>query len=718
MHLLSRTALAIGFLVSGVGVASAQFTANFLTNTIDGLTSNWVGNYHIGSNTTFNVLQVINGGVLTNQFGFMGYEVSGSNAFALVDGNGSAWINTTNLTVGRSGRAELVITNGGKVVNSVSTVGGSGGGGNVAASGSRVLVSGNGSLWTNAGSVSVGYLAPAQVHVNNGGRVISSQLNIGLTYSSLPGSNSVVTVSGSGSVWTNTGGVSVGYSAPNTQLVITNGGRMAANSLVYFGGGGGVAGSNTLVLISGSNSVFSGGNMFFFGNSSSFNTLTINDGGLLSAQNQIRVSTVSSGSSNTVNVSDPGSVLTTPNSLNVGELGSENRLFISNAGQVTAATVNVGSSGSASNNRVRITSQGVLEANTLTIGGTNGSITNFGGVFQFSTSAPTITPGATIGGSIVLTNGTISFRGIANAPLTALGGITYQGDNAFRLNRATNATVTSYTFDTGLGADHYTRLELLNGGTAWRSSALTIGSHGVLLVSNAAATVEGVLTNWGSVRVVNSQVTYKGPVVLGGTYASDPSTNTFGSNLTVTASGALQGGNGDVFVFQQSLFLETTNRSQFDLSSAAMRFTNASGGPTNHVLDLSGSGALDLGSNWLNVVQLATNFSLGRLEIGLGNSVQITGATTNAFYVGVLDLAGLGTNALPALLDLDVNVYYDATAVGNAYLEGKTYDFSQWNGALIPLTVIPEPSVAMLVAAPLVAWALVGRKKTRTKNSC
>ena len=47
--------------------ARAQFTADFQTNTISGVTSNWVGTFYtVGSNTMSDALRVINGGVLSN----------------------------------------------------------------------------------------------------------------------------------------------------------------------------------------------------------------------------------------------------------------------------------------------------------------------------------------------------------------------------------------------------------------------------------------------------------------------------------------------------------------------------------------------------------------------------------------------------------------------------------------------------------------------------
>jgi T5SS/PEP-CTERM-associated repeat protein len=106
--------------------AFAQFTTNFQTNTISGVTSNWVGNgfYIVGSNTFSDVLQVNSSGVLSNGSGALGYAAGGSNNIAVVSGTGSTWKNATNLTIGFLGAGnQLIITNGGRAIDQAGTLG-------------------------------------------------------------------------------------------------------------------------------------------------------------------------------------------------------------------------------------------------------------------------------------------------------------------------------------------------------------------------------------------------------------------------------------------------------------------------------------------------------------------------------------------------------------------------------------------------------------------
>jgi hypothetical protein len=154
---------------------------------------------------------------------------------------------------------------------------------------------------------------------------------------------------------------------------------------------------------------------------------------------------------------------------------------------------------------VSIHNGGLLEANTITQ--PSGTMTNSGGIYQFSAASPVVNP--TTAGTIILTNGIISFRAVTNANVKAnwpggnqLTNILYQGANAFRLDNATNsATGQSYTFGTGLGDTNYCRLELLNG-SMYRGGTATIGNGGSLVVSNGTSTISNLTFASGSTLTV------------------------------------------------------------------------------------------------------------------------------------------------------------------------------------------------------------------------
>src|SRR5438093_779749 len=101
------------------GKAQAQFSADYQTNIISGVASNWPGNYYVGSNTVFDLLQIDSGGSLTNGTGWLGYESNALYNSALITGSGSVWKCNGDLYVGNSGGdCRLVIENSGVVYNS------------------------------------------------------------------------------------------------------------------------------------------------------------------------------------------------------------------------------------------------------------------------------------------------------------------------------------------------------------------------------------------------------------------------------------------------------------------------------------------------------------------------------------------------------------------------------------------------------------------------
>jgi len=148
--------------------SEAQYTADFQTNIISGVTSNWSGSYWIGDDTfSMNVLVIQSNGVLTNFDGLVGHS-SSSNDSAVVSDSGSVWINHGEVLIGNKGGGNsLTVSNGGKVVSGSGELG-------IASSNNSVLVSDVGSVWTNGGtlSVSAGGYGNSLV-ISNGGKVIT-----------------------------------------------------------------------------------------------------------------------------------------------------------------------------------------------------------------------------------------------------------------------------------------------------------------------------------------------------------------------------------------------------------------------------------------------------------------------------------------------------------------------------------------------------------------
>ena len=145
----------------------------------------------------------------------------------------------------------------------------------------------------------------------------------------------------------------------------------------------------------------------------------------------------------------------------------------------------------------------LLEVNTLTVNNNHPStVRNNGGIYQYTSASPAITPGTF--GNFSISNGTVSFRAITNADVTCnLGTKALRSDtvmlwagtsNTFRLNNATNGGTPNqaYTFAPGT-ATNFARLELVNGST-YRNGNVTLGAGGSLYVSGGASTISSVLT--------------------------------------------------------------------------------------------------------------------------------------------------------------------------------------------------------------------------------
>ena len=173
------------------------------------------------------------------QEGVLGQDSTSGNNYALVTGSGSTWNNADNTYVGHDGSANnLVISNGGWVIDLSGAVGfGTGSYSN------SVTVTGAGSTWTSPNEVYVGYFGSGNsMVVSNGGQVLDYDGYIGYTN----GFNNQVLVTGSGSVWSNADAVLIGDFGASNSLVIGNGGLVVDNFGLV---GEDASGSNNSVVV-------------------------------------------------------------------------------------------------------------------------------------------------------------------------------------------------------------------------------------------------------------------------------------------------------------------------------------------------------------------------------------------------------------------------------------------------------------------------------------
>jgi T5SS/PEP-CTERM-associated repeat protein len=235
-------------------VSHAQYTANFQTNIISGVISNYSGDYYVGYTNYADVLLVENGGALTSSVGAVGngLDMWSSNNVAVIRGPGSVWDAVGGMWVGVAGPGNsLVISNGGLVVSGDGEVGVNANG----SSNNAVVVSDSGSAWKCAGSLLLGQATVYNsLVISNGAQVVDASCEIGVA---APSSSNTVVVTGSGSVWSNEGAVVVGEFGGGNRLLVSNGGSVVATNLTV--GLSSFACNNLLELDSGTITVASRG---------------------------------------------------------------------------------------------------------------------------------------------------------------------------------------------------------------------------------------------------------------------------------------------------------------------------------------------------------------------------------------------------------------------------------------------------------------------------
>ena len=438
-------------------VAQAQYTANFQTNIISGVTSNWGGSYNVGSNTVADVLLIQNGGTLSSDTGYLGYEIGSSNNSAVVTDTNSVWkggiVGVPYLYVGYSGAGNgLVISNRGRVSFSFHYIGY-----NSTSSNNSVLVTGPGSAWSNTfGNIVVGAHGSANsLIVSNGGQVVNSLFGYG--YVGLWGSNNVVVITGSNSTWKGNDQFYVGWDGASNSVVVENGGQLtSADSVV----GVDATGAHNRIVVSGTGSAWTNTGEFRFGSLGGDNYLVITNGGAVFNDSPGFMLGGSFASDNRVLVAGTGSLWSTTGGIFIGSHGGGNSLVISNGGR---AVCSVGSVGSSTGN-----------SNSVLVTG-SGSIWSSGSIIAVGNQGS--------GNSVVVAGGSVVAAGLV------IGKASATCDNFVQLDSG-NIVVTNATLDAVLEVG-YGKL-ILNGGVL-QVDKLVITNSCARFIHNGGALIVGTL---------------------------------------------------------------------------------------------------------------------------------------------------------------------------------------------------------------------------------
>ena len=451
-----------------------------------------------------NALLITNGSVVTANSLSVGFTKGNQNS-ALVDNSrivlttagtfiGASYSGTTYGGAPVSGTNDyMVVTNGGSVIIGTAVVANNG----VFGAGSYLVIGG-----TNAqGRTSVLDLGAA-----------TSRGLFGIGGSGGTGDWVRVDAGGILTNWNYKSCIGAGGAANYNSLIITNGGKVYGDPNISVGGSSFSIGG----YVAGTNGAGNGNSMIVSGSGSLFDLAGTTTNYAAAAGIYLPFAFGTNGS-------------LVINNNGVVKMKAHNAAVLECGNQLNALANAVG-------NVVSISSGGTLETLAMTATNLNGGnyITNNGGIYQFA-GTNILLKSSGGGAGIYLVNGTIAYRGITNAcvlcnqsgqPLDAANNMTFAGNNAFRLNAATNRTDASqtYTFDPGLGAANFSRLEMVNGATRYRGmagDALTIATDGQMLCSNTTAQVDLMFANNGTLTIENSTLTLATNAVLNGKLAVD-----------------------------------------------------------------------------------------------------------------------------------------------------------------------------------------------------
>lgn len=535
----------IAALAAGALIAPPAWAGDcYWSNTADGVygdTANWAGGSVPGegdgafftNNNTYTVSFNSSATVLSNVF-----DSTRSGNVTLAIGAGRTWTAVSNAVISLSANRTNAVTLASgtwMVTNNLNLAAGSGSQGSLTVAGTDASLVVSNSLQVGVKDSS----GDAVLTVSNGAVVCKNLLANGTSKGGtilLTGPNALLVVTN--------GEVRIGGDQGDKGFVIVSNGTMRTYGVTANFGYGGVG---ALTMAGGR---FEGGNVTIGLTATAAGSKVL----LVDSQAVFRCGTLTVGSSGGPCEFTVSNGTATVSGVNIGKSSAVN-VYGGNLIMAPNSTLTMTATGTT--NSVYIGNGGLMEVNKVTIGeGTDttqvNTITNFGGILQFSTNAPAITFKPQAGTvRIAITNGTIAFRAVTNVDVkgnwsgTGLTNFTWLGANTFRLNNASNtaAATQDYVFDTGLGATNYARLEMVNGGTAYRGGSLTIGTTGgSVLFSNTTAAIAGAFTNRGVMTVVDSTVTMGSCALEGGSIVW--ATNAAPSNLVsvagaLTASGAI-----------------------------------------------------------------------------------------------------------------------------------------------------------------------------------
>jgi len=319
--------------------------------------SNLVGRVYIGYTNAFSSLTITSNRLIDceGDDSYIGYNAGANSNTVSIIGMGSAWNDLGYFYVGYYGAGNsLAIEEGGQFNSDILYIGSQ-----PTASGNMIRVSGVGSLLLNQWELLVGDEGDGcQLIVEDGGSVRDLDGYVG----NFESSGNVVSISGSGSVWSNGYSLVVGVDAASNTLSITEGGKATCN----LGRVGGMAtGDHNAIVVSGYGSCFTNHSLIV-GGGGSYNALVVTNGGRVEGDIGY-IGYDSYATSNLTTICGPGSVWDCASTLSIGGgdpnyPSSGNQLTVNSNGMVAAGSILVAAG------NMLVVDSGILEWHGATSG--------------------------------------------------------------------------------------------------------------------------------------------------------------------------------------------------------------------------------------------------------------------------------------------------------------------------------------------------------------
>jgi T5SS/PEP-CTERM-associated repeat protein len=622
-------------------------------------------------------LNVQGGGVVTSGQTEIGAN-SGSMGTVIVSGAGSQWNNSGPLIVGFSGQGSLTLQNGGQVTTSGAPFSGVYVG-DLAGSVGDVTVNGAGSRLTGD-FVTVGNSGQGSLTIQNGGQVTTGG---GLFMGFSSGSSGNVMVSGSGSQLTaafaNVGGAGNGTlilnsgAAGSSATGLTIGGSLASGitaTMTLTDTGTKWTNSSGLVIIGqkgkGILNVENGAMFVTSGDlvvgQSGTGTLMITNGGKVNDLN----ATIASG---TAKVDGIGSQWNSSQNLSVGGAGT-GKLTVSGGAIVTSGFSSVDGAGSAT-----ITGIGSQWQNTALLvglgGGAGGKLTiSAGGIVHSSLGGLVGTNSGT--GTATVTGGGSQW----NLPFVQIGNGTGISSLSIQNGGTVNSGVTS------IGFTSTATVVIAGPGSALISTSLCVGCGGqgtlALSASGRGSSTSGLII--GEAAGVTGTMTLTGSGTKWTNTSGDVLIGDQGTGALAVRSGAIFSTSGDLAVGQDGngTLTITAGAKVTDVNATV----GAVSGSTGNVLVDAGtwtnSGALDIGVNGTGVVTIKDKGHLSAVNTTVGSHGSLI------IDPAVVDVLGDFTLLPSGVLQLDIggitlDLFSQLDISGFGRFQG-TIDFDFING--------------------------------------